>query len=231
MSTSSSNIIQRRNAMWRASLLVLIVMLLTGFGVSRIPQTTGYDLLFANAANQAKLDSFEVLKNHRVKLLAVLEELDATYAEIIRQDSIWESTTTLDSKGKVETQIEALQTRMTNTLGKEGASDRIDTISRNAFANLIIARKGIWKLRTEFSKLNTVNPSTSFMDAANHNEADLDAIKETARIAEETIRAQVIALRGLEIKGIFSNKKEASKLIEDVVEELNNVKFKLQNLR
>lgn len=227
MKKSESNAKQRKQALLRAILLVLSVMIFTGFGVALFPlanwgvgEITGRDC-------KLKGDSLALLKTQEAKLVQYLSRLEVQYDSIKKLDKDWEkvqeqpsaATDFKDGINKLEKDISSIVTTI-----QQAKLGTVANKSASAYDYLANARALIWKLREDNSKINPPPPppppglSTS------------DLLKMEARGIANDLEDEIKLLESKKFRGILGNKKEVQAAVEKVVSNLKGLVNRLRSL-
>jgi hypothetical protein len=223
MQTQTSNRIQRRNALLRATALLIIVMLLTGFCASLFPKATSNERnRVGNDCSKSKMDLIKIIESEN-NLQKTLSELEHIYATIIEQDNIWEKTSEseIGIRGTVEQKIDDLSAEMRaniNDLGKV-KEQPLYAHAANVYHNLLITRKMIAELRRKEPFFPVVPPFPNSNSNGTDTRDIIKDIEDEAQFLEDQIA----------IKGWFWDKNGTKDKINRVASRLRNIAQSLRN--
>ncbi|MBL7794046.1 MAG: hypothetical protein JNK77_17085 [Saprospiraceae bacterium] len=221
MNTPQSNAKQRRHALLRAIALVVIVMLFTGFGVSLAPLAKYQEQFGSDQDCRRNTQELALLKQQREALLALLKKMEVTYAAISELDGQYESSNTSNASAKLMRRMEPLEVEL-GTRVTELPDDTLATHAAKAYDYLLIARKMIWKLR-----LNNWPDDPDGGGAADCKEELIDMRREARDIAS-ALDLEARTLEDARIKGLFGNKKETRRKLDNVVGQLRSLANRLR---
>lgn len=220
MTTSYSNATQRRNALLRATALVLAVMLLTGFTVSLFPTAKEVDYM----GNHISLQKIKQEHNWLIRKLLELERYTDTIAIY---DNQWESAATSGKGAFMKQQIKPFENKMAdlkNELEQKSAND-LAVHAGKAYNTVLIVRDMLWALRDKYR--DPVQPNDPCADL----KQQLLLIRQEARSLADGLENEARFLEDqIKIKGIFWEKGEARKKLETVIKRLRVLESRLRQI-
>lgn len=147
MSANNSNAPQRNRAILKATLLVLLLMLLAGVGGSFFSNADGLDAFDKGNFTANKMARLEQLEKDCQNLLAWFDKAERINTIIKQKDAGWE--TSSDQAG-LKSEIRGLEDELSdlvNTLKKESNDTLLTPRAVNAYAGIISTRGEVWKWR------------------------------------------------------------------------------------
>lgn len=223
MNTPQSNAKQRRHALLRAIALVVIVMLFTGFGISLAPWAKYQEQFGSDKDCLKNAKELAQLKQQREKLLALLKKMETTYADIADLDVQYEKSTTPNAGAtimrKIEPQESALGSQVTEL---NLPNDTLAQHAAQAYDHLLVARKMIWQLR-----LNNW-PDEPTGSGGGDSQQELVDMRREARDIASALDTEARTLEEARIKGLFGNKKEMRRKLDNVVGQMRSLANRLR---
>lgn len=208
MSSFPSNFVERRNAFIRATILILLLMILTGFVVSRFQLVRTFQQQDCNQ----KIQSLTRVQQNYNSLLQSLTTISNQYRTIMQLDSIWESEKITSAKEEFEIQIRNKEKFMSDSINNL-LNIQNDSVAYLVHKNLVICRQIIWNMRSSRPESSTSDECQKKLDRttsvansiANSLDREGDAIinaskklfdKKILKDKGETLKKLAIELRG-----------------------------------
>ncbi len=232
MKKSESNAKQRNQSILRAVLLVLSVMIFTGFGVALFPLAKYWEKAAISGDCAAKKDSLDLLKSQEAQLLQYLTSLESQCDSVNQLDRIWEAAKSNSSTANdFETKINDLEKELyafsknllkpdVGVLGQKSASIYEDWKTSRAL---------IWDLRN-VHKPEDPNPGPSSCEERIEQMRMQMGMK--AESIADALADEIKTLEELRLKkGIFcGNNKLAQIEIQNIISHLTRLEGRLRSL-
>lgn len=217
----NSNLKEKKQALLRAIVLVILLMGLTGLAVALFPASQYWQKITINGNYKHTLDTLNLIIQAERQLLADISKIEHHFDSITGLDQIWEIEKSANAKAVVKRDIKKLEEEMAGFVNQlKQTSGPLASKFVIAYNHLLASRELIWDLRSldpGVVRENGYNEMENFQRKIDNAARELRDKADDIRVATDEIR-----------KFLSKHHRTVRERLDDYVGDLKNLANKLE---